>query len=499
MSDKVSIRRLPTGVPGLDAILGGGLPEFSFNLFVGPPGSGKTTLAHQIMFALATKERPALFFTVLGEPPLKMLRYQQQFSFFDPEKIGESIRFVNLSDEVSSGNFDEVLARILREVEASSPGLVFVDSFRSVMLEARNQPQGTLGLQQFIQQLGIHLSSWQATTFLIGEYLTNTDPHPVFTVADGLLALDQNIHRNSMVRQMQVLKIRGQPTRPGMQTFRISAAGIEVFPSALVSDDSSATLEPSGSRRTKIRVPMGVPGLDEMMGGGLPSGYSMLVAGPSGSGKTILATAFLAEGVRRGEPGVIVAFEQTPSQSRTRTIDDMVRAGQVGLINTRSLDLSIDEIVHHLVGLIHKMKAKRVVIDSLSGFELAVAPTFREDFRESLFRMVAVLSGLGVTVVMTSELEDRYTDLRFSPYGSAFLTDAIIVERYIEIESRFRRVLAVVKVRGSAHSNELRQFEITDDGIIIGDPVGDYEGLLSGRATLMPPPRVKVVGRARVR
>ena len=498
MSDKVTINRLASGVPGLDAILGGGLPEFSFNLIVGPPGSGKTTLAHQIMFALATKERPALFFTVLGEPPIKMLRYQQQFSFFDPQKVTESIRFVNLSEEVAGGNFDEVLARITKEVEATSPGLVFVDSFRSVMLEARNQPQGTLSLQQFIQQLGIHLSGWQATTFLIGEYQSGGEPHPVFTVADGLISLDQNFHRNSMVRQMQVLKMRGQATRPGMQTFRISSAGIEVFPTALVRDDNSATLEPVGSRRTKSRVATGVPGLDEMLGGGLPSGYSMLVAGPSGSGKTILATAFLAEGVRRGEAGVIVAFEQTPSQSRTRAIDDMVRAGQVGLINTRSLDLSIDEIVHHLVALIHKMNAKRVVIDSLSGFELAVAPTFREDFRESLFRMVAVLSGLGVTIVMTSELEDRYTDLRFSPYGSAFLTDAIIVQRYIEIESHFKRVLAVVKVRGSAHSNDVRQFVITDAGIIIGDPVLDFEGLLSGRATQVPPP-VKVVGRAKLR
>jgi circadian clock protein KaiC len=491
MSHKVTIQRLATGVPGLDEILGGGLPEFSFNLILGPPGSGKTTLAHQIMFALATTKRPALFFTVLGEPPLKMLRYQQQFSFFDPAKINDSIRFVNLSDEVSSGNFDEVLARITKEVKTSSPGLVFVDSFRSVMLETRNQPQGTLSLQQFIQQLGIHLSSWEATTFLVGEYVSDSDPHPIFTVADGLLSLGQSLHRNSMVRQMQVLKMRGQATRPGMQTFRISSSGIEVFPAALVRDDTGVVLEgvtreEKGSRRTKTRLAMGVPGLDEMLGGGLPSGYSMLVAGPSGSGKTILATAFLAEGVRRNEPGVIVAFEQTPSQSRTRTIDDMVRAGQVGLINTRSLDLSIDEIVQHLVGLIHRMKATRVVIDSLSGFELAVAPTFREDFRESLFRMVAVLSNLGVTVVMTSELEDRYTDLRFSPYGSAFLTDAIIVERYIEIESRLKRVMAVVKVRGSAHSNELRQFEITDAGIILGDPVRDYQGLLSGRATLVP-------------
>jgi circadian clock protein KaiC len=132
------------------------------------------------------------------------------------------------------------------------------------------------------------------------------------------------------------------------------------------------------------------------------------------------------------------------------------------------------------------MKATRVVIDSLSGFELAVAPTFREDFRESLFRMVAALAGLGVTVLLTSELEDRYTDLRFSPYGSAFLTDAIIVQRYIEVESRLKRVMAVVKVRGSAHSDELRQFEITDEGIVIGDPVLGFEGILGGQPRRTP-------------
>src|SRR5512133_860300 len=101
MSNKVTIHRLATGVPGLDAILGGGLPEFSFNLIVGSPGSGKTTLAHQIMFALATREKPALFFTVLGETPLKMLRYQQQFAYFDFGKINESIHFINLSDDVA--------------------------------------------------------------------------------------------------------------------------------------------------------------------------------------------------------------------------------------------------------------------------------------------------------------------------------------------------------------------------------------------------------------
>jgi circadian clock protein KaiC len=485
MNNPVVIRRLATGVPGLDVILGGGLPEYSFNLIIGPPGSGKTTLAHQMMFALATRERPALYFTVLGEPPFKMLRYQQQFAFFDGDQIDESIHFVNLSDEVSTGNFDQVLARIMREVANFSPALVFVDSFRSVMLEAQRQPEGAISLQQFVQRLGILLTGWQATTFLVGEYSPERETHPVFTVADGMLLLDQSVHRNSMVRKIQILKMRGQATSPGIHTFRISRAGVVVFPAAIVHEDTGTAVV-DRSPRGEARLAMGVPRLDDMLGGGLPAGYSLLIAGPSGSGKTILATAFLAEGVRRGEPGVIVAFEQTPSQSRVRTIDQMVRAGQIGLINTRSLDLSIDEIVQCLIDLIQRMKATRVVIDSLSGFELAVAPTFREDFRESLFRMVAVLAGLGVTVLLTSELEDRYTDLRFSPYGSAFLTDAIIVQRYIEIESRLRRVMAVVKVRGSAHSNELRQFEITAEGIVIGDPVPDYEGLLGGQPRRKP-------------
>jgi circadian clock protein KaiC len=480
MSDRVTISLLPTGVPGLDEVLGGGLPEFSFNLIVGPPGSGKTTLAHQLMFALATQERPAVFFTVLGEPALKMLRYQQQFEYFEFNRIDDSIRFINLSDDVASGELDRVLARIIQEVETDAAGLVFVDSFRSIMVEARRHPRGALGLPQFMQQLGIHLSSWQATTFLVGEYPSGTDPHPIFTLADGLLSLEQSVFRNSMVRQLQVLKMRGSSNRPGKQTFRISDRGIEVFPAALIRDDHDSLRVNAESRHSKSRLTMGVPGLDDMLGGGLPSGYSVLVAGPSGSGKTILATAFLAEGMRRGEKGVIVAFEQSPSQSSTRTIDDMVRAGHVGLLNTRSLDLSIDEVVHRLLGIIHRMKATRIVIDSLSGFELAVAPGFREDFRQSLFRMVAVLADCGVTVLMTSELEDRYTDLRFSPYGSAFLTDAIIVQRYIEIDSHLKRVMAVVKVRGSAHSSELRLYEITNDGIVIGEPVCDHEGLLGG-------------------
>jgi circadian clock protein KaiC len=482
MNKKVSIRRLKTGVPGLDNLLGGGLPEFSFNLIAGTPGSGKTTLAHQIMFSLSNPDNRALYFTVLGEPVLKMLRYQQQFPFFDFNKVNDSIRFVNLSAELLDGDFDRVLSRIAEEVQDYSPSLVFVDSFRSVVQTAKQNDRGASDLQKFVQQLGMQMTSWQATTFLIGEYLTTeAESSPVFTVADGILWLTQNMQRNSMVRKMQVVKMRGQAQVPGLHTFRISDAGIQVFPRAIIEPGSK--VEPLTISTGEERIPMGVPGLDEMLGGGMPVGYSLLVVGPSGSGKTILATEFLAEGIRRGEPGVIAAFEKSPNQMLSNKLQALVKDGHVGVIDTRSLDLSIDETLHDLIEMITRMQAKRVVIDSLSGFELALAPEFSDDFRGSLYRMIANLTGMGVTVLMTSELEDRYNDLRFSPYGSAFLADAIVVQRYVEIAGQFKRVISVVKVRGSQHSKDIRLFDIRDEGIVIGETLSGYAGIMSGRPT----------------
>ena len=490
MTTKVTINRLATGVPGLDAVLGGGLPEFSFNLIAGPPGCGKTTLAHQMMFALATPERPALYFTVLGEPPLKMLRYQQQFEFFDAESVNRAVHFINLSEEAMAGDLDRVLRRIVEEVTTRNPALVFVDSFRSVVVASETDGRPHNNLQQFVQQLGMLMTSWQATTFLLGEYFTETDANPVFTVADGLIWLRQSVQRNSMVRKMEIMKMRGQPTLPGLHTFRISTAGIEVFAPAGVAPAArvGVTAVP-GARPEPVagaRAQMGVPGLDAMLGGGLPRGYSLLVAGPSGSGKSILASAFLAEGVRGGEAGVMVAFEQRPNRLRNRELFDLIESGRVALVNTRAPDLSIDEILVRILSEVHRLAATRVVIDSLSGFELTLPPTFRDDFRESLLRLVATLAREGVTVLVTSELEDRYTDLRFSPYGAAFLTDAIIVQRYIEVGSRLLRVIAVVKVRASAHSDELREYTIGDDGIRIGAMLPDQEGLLGGRPTRKP-------------
>ncbi|HEU4460057.1 MAG TPA: ATPase domain-containing protein [Methylibium sp.] len=475
----LTINRLRTGVKGLDEVLGGGLPEMSFNLIAGEPGCGKTTLAHQMMFAMVGPGRSAIYFTVLGEPPLKMLRYQQQFSFFDEEAVNRSVRFVSLAREALAGDLQKVLARIVEEVTTHSPAFVFVDSFRSVILSSDRAGDATGNhLQQFVQELGVQMASWQATTFLIGEYHLDDEANPVSTVADGIVWLRQSVKRNSMVRKIEVMKMRGQHTLPGLHTFRMSGDGVEVFPPARPPMAAAAGFAAPAELH---RLSVGVPVLDEMLGGGLPDGYSLLVAGPSGSGKSILAAAFLAEGARHGETGVLASFERGPARPRVPVLAELIRKGSVGVVQHQALDLSIDEVLLLLLRESRRIGAKRVVIDSLSGFELSVAPTFREDFRESLSRMVAALTTEGLTVLMTSELEDRYNDLRFSPYGTAFLTDAIIVQRYIEIAGRLRRLLAVVKVRGSAHSDQLRLYAIDAAGLHVGDPLDDFVGLLGGR------------------
>lgn len=200
---KVEIEKLPSGVPRLDIVLGGGVPEYSFNLIAGDPGSGKTTLAHQFMFANATEELPAIYFTILGEPALKMLRYQQQFTFFEQDKISKSIYFINLSQEVLDKDLSHVLENIVEQVERIKPGIVVVDSFRTLVRATSEVELGNMSLTEFAQRLAMHLTSWQVTSFLIGEYAEEEmRENPVFTMADGIIVLIQNTERNSMVRKV---------------------------------------------------------------------------------------------------------------------------------------------------------------------------------------------------------------------------------------------------------------------------------------------------------
>src|SRR5207248_6423694 len=245
-----------------------------------------------------------------------------------------------------------------------------------------------------------------ATTFLIGEYAEGEiRDNPVFTVADGLFWLYQQVERNSIVRKLQVVKLRGQASVPGLHTFRITDAGLQAFPRTF---GLTGRAEKTGDRRRRLSC--GIPELDAMLGGGIPAGDSLLVAGPSGTGKSVLAAHFIAEGLGRGEPGVVAVFEERPREYAGRAaglgldLETPLGDGRLDILYLRPLDLSVDETVREVLDAVARTGAKRLVIDSLAGFELALAPGFRADFRESLYRMIGALTRTGVTIVSTVEV-----------------------------------------------------------------------------------------------
>src|SRR5476649_1600024 len=224
-----------------------------------------------------------------------------------------------------------------------------------------------------------------------------------------------------------------------------------------------------------------------MMGGGVLEGDSLLIAGPSGTGKTALATQFIAAGLRNGEPGIMAIFEERPQGYTARAdsfglnLKSPQAKGKLEIVYLRPLDLSVDETMQEILDAVKRVGAKRLVIDSLVGFEMALAPGFREDFRESLYRMIVALTGAGVTILSTVEVDDSFTEFSFSNYTISFLTDDILRLRFVEIDGQLRKVMVVIKMRGGNHSKDIREYVISDKGVVIIHPrTTQYHGLITG-------------------
>lgn len=162
--------------------------------------------------------------------------------------------------------------------------------------------------------------------------------------------------------------------------------------------------------------------------------------------------------------------------------------GLLKIIYIRPLDLSVDETVHEVINAVKLVNAKRVVLDSLVGFEMALAPDFRHEFRESLYRMIVALTRLGVTVISTVEVEEDFTSMGLSHYAISFLSDDILRLRYVSINGQLRKMLLAVKMRGSEHSIDMWEYQITSKGAVIGEPLRGYRGLTSGIPSLWPSP-----------
>lgn len=392
-----------------------------------------------------------------------------------------------MSEEAIEQDLFLILERIVREVERIGPGIVVIDSLRAMLGRgAVGSGNELLTIENFVQRLAGYLISWEVTSFIVGESGERQQRNPIFTIADGVFVLSQVTDRNSVVRKLQAVKVRGRASMPGLHTFRITNGGLQIFPR--IPDQQSQRRVSS-----KLRLSTGVPGLDDAMGGGIPAGDAVMLGGPAGSGKTTFATQFAAEGLRVGESVVVVVFEEYPEEylarakARDHDIAAMTRPDNFRLIYLRPLDLSVDETLAEILEAVDAIGAARVVIDSLSGFQIALAPAFRLDFQESLYRLVGALTATGVTIFMTTEITSGYPDSSMTTERVSFITDDIIVQRFVEIDGVLRTVLAIPKMRGSDHSHDLLTYEISDRGAVIGGPLRNYRGILTGSPELQTP------------
>lgn len=460
MGNEPSIERLTTGSRELDEILDGGIPENSINIIMGEPGSGKTALAEALVFANARHEgRPILYFTTLSEPHDKVIKYLQQFRFFDAEKIGRTVLYEALGADLAARGIGVLAPRLTHAIKTLSPRVIVIDSFKAIHDLATSAKEFRLMLHEVV---GI-LTAYSTTALLVGEYRhEDIATFPEFAVADGIIELARNALGTRDERYVRVFKLRGSSYRRGFHAFDITADGVQVYP-RLVSPPEAASYKWRNSRAAS-----GVPGLDDMLGGGFWTGSATLLAGPTGSGKTTMGIQFIVEGLRLGEKCLLVNFQENPTQLAHQIekiggeLDSEAR-GRLKRLYYSAVELSIDRIVVSIFQALRGGDIRRVVIDALG--DLGVAASDATRMHDYLYALVQHFAVMGVTSVLTLETDPPVMSSDDRHGRLSHMTDNIV---FLDIRSQagtVGRTVRIAKERGAAHDLQSRELEIGAHGL----------------------------------
>jgi circadian clock protein KaiC len=435
------------------------------------PGSGKTILSQQYVFHNATAERPALFLTTVTEPLDKIIRYGQALEFFDAAAIrNRTVIYEDLGDILSKdglgiagqtgpGMVLEAIDKFLKELR---PGLVVIDSFRAFHAVAKDEGE----FRQFLHGMIRRLTASAATSIWNAPYTREQAQQGAeFAAADGAISLDIQRRSGRELRVLQVLKLRGSGFLSGEHAYRISAAGIDVFPRlADQQDETPYTLSTD-------RASTGVEALDTMLGDGYWSGSATLVCGPSGVGKTLMGLHFLFAGAKSGQPGIHATFQETENQL-ARIVDgfgwSMDEPG-FHVLSRSVVDMYIDQWVYELLDLIEKTGAKRVVIDSLVDLMVTAGDEVR--FREWMYSLVQRCARRGISLMMIVEVPELFQLHRISEEGISHLSDNVVLLQYVQDGSRLTRAVTVLKTRAARHEPIAHRYDISEKGLVLGDEI----------------------------
>lgn len=449
--------RISTGNPVTDRILGGGFPANTINIVMGHPGTGKTVFVEQVLFANAGDERPVLFFTTLGEPLAKVVRFVQAFGFYDESKMGTSVHYEDVGAELAENGVSVLVPRLKEAIKALRPAVIVIDSFRAL----HDLSGSASELRHLVHDLTGLLTAYETNTFLVGEYHQgDIRSHPEFAVADGVVELSRQELGTRDERYFRVTKLRGSRYLEGSHSFRITADGLEVHP-RLVTPNIPVDYQP-----TADRVSTGVGPLDGMLEGGLMAGSSTLLAGPSGSGKTTLALQFVLDGVRRGEPSLCINFQENPNQL-ARTIRSIAESREVAeeldLLYFSPVELQIDSIIGELFRRIEARGIQRVVLDAVGDLALTTSEPHR--LHDYLYALTQHLAVRGITSIFTFEsVGQTVTGGSLDAGPISYMADNLLLLD-MRGEKTTRRTIRVIKTRGSGHDPDVRPIAIGADGI----------------------------------
>jgi circadian clock protein KaiC len=457
--------RVPTGIPGLDLILRGGLFRGGVYIVMGRPGTGKTILANQIAFSHVEGGGRAVYATLLSETHGRLLAFLQNMTFYKPDAVGESIAYVNGYTSTEADGLAGLMLVVRGEVREHKATLLVIDG----MVTAANVARSDVEYKKFIQELQVWVEMIGCTVLLLASGAANDEVRPEQTMVDGILQLDVRPVGRRRIRQLYVTKFRGSSYLEGQHAYEITEEGFAVYPRL---EPAFAGDEPTDVDHKLERI--GVPGLDDMLGGGLVRGSTTMIFGASGSGKTIIGQQFLQAGLEDGQAVAGFGFYANPPQilrwADERGLDFRAayEGGKLSLMWQPSAERLLDKIGWQMLRMVGRTGAKRLFVDSIEALREAEDPDRVSGFFSVLSQE---LRRLGVTTLFAAETIDNAAgDLQLPVHRLSTVTQNVISLRSVEIDGKLERQIAILKTRNRRHDLRVLPFSIGETGLVIEGP-----------------------------